>query len=820
MVAGHAGYEVAGAWLRESRVAAGLTQEGLAARSGVSVRTISDIERGVSARPYPRSIRLLAEALALPQALSDEVVARFRRGGASAGRWPSGAEGDGNGLQGWGEVGGGRWPVPCSLPAGLPHFTGRAGELAALTRMLDDLCGPNGTVVISTISGTAGVGKTALAIHWAHQVAAGFPDGQLYAGLRGFDEARTPVASEEVLGEFLVALGVPARQVPPGLAGRSALYRSLVAGRRMLIVLDNARDERQARPLLPGSPGCLVIVTSRNHLAGLAASDGAQLLPLGLLPDAEARQLLTARVGSDRAAAEPEAVTQIVGLCARLPLALAITAARAAASPHLPLACLAADLADVRYRLDALDAGDSAASARAAFCCSYQNLTEPAKQMFCLLSQHPGPDISARAAASLAGTSLHEAWRRLTELVRANLTMQHVAGRYALHDLLRAYATEQARAASGEEARQAAVGRVLDHYLHTALAAALLLAPWRKAVTLAPVRPGVTPERLNSLQDALDWFEAEHQVLVAVATLADKARSDACAWQIPWAMTDFLDWRGHWHDWAVTQRIALAAASRLADPVAQAAAQLILGTTSAKFGDYDQARDELTGCLGLYRQLGDQAGEARTHQVLMWVAERQSRYSDALRHAEQALALYQATLNVAGQADALNDIGWCCALLGDYKQARAFCLQALVLNCKIGDRRNEAHTWDSLGYVEHQFGRHSTAAACYQHALRLSRELGGDLFFEADVLTHLGDIHNAAGDTQQARNTWQHALDILDNLHHPDADQIRAKTSSAGLLQASSQKDEILHTWRLQSSEGLSVPDGSIAGTALSLFRS
>lgn len=766
-----------GEWLRQSRLAAGLTQEGLAARSGVSVRTISNLERAVSARPYPRLIRLLADALALPHAFADEVIASYRRDGIPVRRQLRTAESDSSGLLALPAesepTGGAEHSVPRCLLARVWYFTGRSGELAELSSWLYDVGSADDAVVISAISGSAGVGKTALALHWAHRAAPGFADGQLYTELRGFDQSGTPVAPGEALGELLSALGTPPHQIPPGLAGRSALYRSQLAGKRVLIVLDDARDEEQVRPLLPGSPGCLVIITSRSQLSGLAASDGARVLPLGLLSEADARQLLAARLGGDRAAAEPAAVTKIVGLCSCLPLALAITAARAVANPQLPLAALAAELADMRGRLDVLDAGDPAVSVRAAFSCSYRNLTEPGRQMFCFLGLHPGPDISVSAAASLAGTTLARARRDLNELARASLITEHTPGRYAFHDLLRAYATEQATASRATSLRHGTV-RMLDHYLHTAHAASLLLRPSRNPITLIPPAPRVTLEQLNSAQEALEWFEADRKALIAIVALADETRSDAYAWQIPWAMTDYLDWRGHWHDWAVTQRIALAAATRLGDPAAQGAVRLIFGQASARLGRYDQAKDHLTEALDHYQQLDDHASEARIHQMLSYVAIEQSRYVDGLRHAEQELTLYQSAFSLVGQASALNDIGWCHAQLGDYQRARSCCQEALALHRRLGDPRHEAKDWDSLGHVERLLGRPATAAFCYERALGLVRELG-DRFSEADVLTHLGDCHHFAGDALRARDAWQQALDILDRMHHPHAEQIRAK---------------------------------------------
>jgi DNA-binding SARP family transcriptional activator len=664
--------------------------------------------------------------------------------------------------------------VPRQLPTTVAYFTGRAAELAVLAQMLDQAGGdPPGAVVISAIGGMAGVGKTALAVRWAHQVAPRFGDGQLYVNLRGFDHTDAPAAPAEAVRGFLDALGVTPERIPIGPDAQAGLFRSLLADRKVLIVLDNARDEQQVRPLLPAGPGCLVLITSRRQLVGLAAADGARLLTLDLLSHAEARQVLTLRLGADRATAEPDAVDQIAGLCAGLPLALAVAAARAHARPRFLLATLAAELNDMASRLDALDAGDPAASVRAVFSWSYQQLSPESAGMFRLLGLHPGPDVTVPAAASLTATGLSAAGQALRELTAANLLTEHPPGRYACHDLLRAYAAELAHAVDDEQARDAATDRMLDHYLHTAHAAALLLKPSREAVALAPPRPGVTPERLTGYQQAMAWFEAEHQVLIGAARAA-QAGYGACAWKLPSVIADFLDRRGHWRESAAIQRTALAAARSLGDTAAQAMVGRDLGRACAWLTDYDQARTHMTESLALYRKLGDVGGQARAHQSLAWLAGREGRVRDSIQHAELALDMFRAAGNRAGQAAALNGLGYSHVLLGEAQRAGPFCRQALALNQELQDRRGEAHAWDSLGYAEHHLGHYRDAADCYQSALSLFRELG-DRFNEAEILTHLGDTQHAAENTRGAQDAWRQALDIFDDLHHPDADQIRAK---------------------------------------------
>jgi DNA-binding SARP family transcriptional activator/tetratricopeptide (TPR) repeat protein len=665
--------------------------------------------------------------------------------------------------------------VPHMLPGTVSHFTGRAAELAALSEVLDRAGSHTpGTVVISAIGGTAGVGKTALAVHWAHQVAGQFPDGQLYVNLCGFDPSGTPVPPAEAVRGLLNVLGVPADRIPADLAAQAGLYRSLLAGRRMLIMLDNARDEMQVRPLLPAEPTCLSIVTSRNRLAGLAAAEGACLINLDVLPPGEARQMLTSRLGPERAEPEPEAVTKITELCARLPLALAVAAACAAARPGLPLAALAGELRDASGRLDALDTGDPAGSVRAVFSWSYYQLSPSAARMFRLLGLHPGPDTTAPAAASLSGVPPAHARQALSELTRAHLVGEQFPGRYALHDLLRAYAAEQAHHADSDTDRREATGRMLDHYLHTAVRAAFLLDPVMEPVVLAAPRPGAAAGQPADRRQALAWFEAEHLVLLAAVTLAAESGLDTHAWQLPRAMSPFLQIRGHWQEWAATQRTALAAATRLGDIAAQALSGRLLANACSNLGDHDQARGHYASSLMLCRQLGNRLGQAKIHQSLTVLEHGQGRYSDALGHGEQALRLYQASGDKANEAQALNNVGWCHAFLGDYQQARVFCRQAITLSAETGNRWAEGNAWDSTGYAEHHVGNFAEAAACYQRALDLLRESGAR-FDEAFTLTHLGDARHAAGELVQARDAWQQALAVLEDLQHPDADQVRAR---------------------------------------------
>ena len=665
--------------------------------------------------------------------------------------------------------------MPRQLPAAVARFAGRSGELGMLAGLAEQAAsGAGGTVVISAIGGTAGVGKTALAVRFAHQVAGLFPDGQLYADLHGFSPSGDPVPPARVVRGFLAALGVAPQAIPADADAQAALYRSVLAGKRVLLVLDNARDAAQVRPLLPGSAGCLVVVTSRGQFAGLAAVEGAWLLPLGLLTEQEARELLAGRFGAGRVEADPEAVAELIRLCARLPLALAVTAARAAARPEHPLADLAAELRAAGGPLDALDAGDPTASVRSVFSWSYQQLSPAAARLFRLLGIHPGPDITAPAAASLAEVELAQARHLLAELARAHLVAEHAPGRYAFHDLLRAYAAEQACALDGDAARRATVGRALDHYLCTAHAAAVLVNPSHTSLRIVPPEPSVTSEHLVGQRQALAWFEAEHHVLLAAAALAAGTGFDRHAWQLPLTIGDYLDAGGHWHELAAVARNGLDAATRLGEVGGQAAAHRVLAGACAQLARYDLAHAHLADSLELYRRLGDQAGQAIVHRTVAWVSDLQERYAETLGHCERALVLFQAVGDQVEQARTLATIGWCHAYFGGHREGREFCQRALALLRERGHRLYEAGIWDNLGYVEHQSGDHVAAVACYERALAMFRDFG-DRFCQATVLAHLGDVRHAAGQSEAAREAWQEAVAILDALHHPYAGTVRTR---------------------------------------------
>jgi tetratricopeptide (TPR) repeat protein len=654
------------------------------------------------------------------------------------------------------------------------QFTGRDGELAALTGLLDTGGAGSPTAVISAIGGMAGVGKTALAVHWAHEAAGRFPDGQLYIDLRGYDPAAPPLAAADALAGFLRALGVPGRDVPGSADERVATYRSLLAGRRFLVLLDNARDAEQVRPLLPGSPGCMTLVTSRDSLGGLVAADGAVRLEVDLLPLPEAVDLLAGLIGA-RAADDPDATVRLAAQCGRLPLALRVAAQLAVMRSGVALASLTAELADLQNRLDVLETGgDERTAVRAVFTWSYQDLDPVAARMFRLLGVHHGPDISVPAAASLAGVSRAQARRALQELTRAHLVREDAPGRFSCHDLLRAFAAELAAAHDSPAQRRAATLRVLDHYLYTACAADRLVRPSRKPIELPAAEPGTLPEDMADADAALAWFDAERGVLLAAIAHAAGSGLTRHAWQLPWSVASYLETRAHWAELIDTQRTAVAAATLLGDERAQARLHERLGFAYLLRGRHDDAGDHLRQSLELFRRLGDPVGEASVELDVSLLHEWQGRYAEAAQADERALILFRRTGNRGGQAKALNAAGWHLALTGEHQQALSQVEQALAIQQELNDPSDEANIWDSLGYIHDRLGQHEQAASCYQQALRLLGPSKG-AHRRAIILDHLGDACRNAGDQQAASEAWARALDIFEDMGHPDAEAVRAK---------------------------------------------
>ena len=628
---------------------------------------------------------------------------------------------------------------------------------------------------VVVISGTAGVGKTALAIRFGRQVAKHFPDGQLYINLRGRDPGRPPMEPIEALGLLLIAFGMPPHRLTSSAEERAALFRSLVDGKRILVVLDNASNAAQVRPLLPGSPDCLVVVTSRNQMAGLVAAEGATLISLDVLSDDEAHEMLARRLGRERVAAEPQAADEIIAACAGLPLALSIAVGRAAAGrAKRPLAQLAAELRDARNRLDALEEGDAATDVRAVLSWSYDQLSPAAARMFRLLGLHPGPDISLSAAASLAGISRAEAGTALRELTRTHMAAEHLPGRFTFHDLLRVYAADQAERLDPEPERSAAVQRMLDHYLHTAMAASQRFSPFRSPLRLAAPQPGVLPAEMADKDQAMAWFDAEAPVLLTLIDYASANGFDTHAWQIPWTLGPFFHRRGRWRSYAASQRTALAAAQRLDDTLALAHAHHLLGHAQLQMSDFESAEPNFRRALDLFRELQDRANEAVVLNGLGGMLEKQERYPEALAVALDALRMLKAAGHWWTQATLENGVGWLYAHLGQYDDALSHCQRALSLHRESGHRGGAADTLDSLGYVYLHLGDLDQAQAHYLQAIDAYREIGAP-FGEGNSLAGLGDVLLRGGDPDAARALYLQAAAILDALPHPLADVVRGK---------------------------------------------
>jgi tetratricopeptide (TPR) repeat protein len=691
--------------------------------------------------------------------------------------------------------------VPRQLPPGVGDFTGRAQVLDQLDALLPSATGGASTVVISAIAGTAGVGKTAVALHWAHRIKDRFPDGQLYVDLRGFDASGQTVQPDEAVRGFLEALGIPRQRIPADLRAQIGLYRSLMAGRRTLVVLDNARDAEQVRPLLAGAAGSLVMVTSRSQLSGLVAANGAQLLPLDVLSAEDARQLLTRRLGAARVSAEPQAVEEIIAGCARLPLALAMVAARAATRPHMPLATLAAQLHAAGRGLDPFTDIDPRSDLRAVLSWSYHALPPDTGRLFRLLSLHPGPDLAAPAAASLAGLAAERLRPILDELTRGHLLIEPTPGRYTFHDMLRVDATELTDTHDTEPDRRAALHRLLDHYLHTAHSAAALVGADRDPIALRPPQPGAVIPQLTGRKQAIAWFTAERRALLAAIDHAASAGFHTHAVQLARAVLDFLDHQGHWHDMIATQHAALNAAQRLADRPEQARAHRALGYAYSGLGVYHDAHSHLQRALELDRTLGDDLGKAHTHQIVALTLERQDHYLPALDHARQALDLYRATGHQPGQARTLNMISSYHGRLGVDPPARAEGGNALAVSHPLGHPTadvTDVAGWGGDHSGPRSAGDHQQTASYHQHALNLVREIA-HRHQDTDLRPNpAGNGSSVAGSAEPAEPAGC-PLPACGGCRHPSAWAAAQPVAPNPGGEDETQRSRMLQAWMLQA---------------------
>ena len=649
--------------------------------------------------------------------------------------------------------------VPHQLPADTAHFVGRAENLRQLSKLVDTATEDGSTVVISAVSGTAGVGKTALALRWAHRVRTGFSDGQLYVNLRGYDPDQ-PLSAADALARFLRALGVAGADIPLEVDERAALYRSLLDGRRMLVVLDNASAVEQVRPLLPGAASCVVVVTSRDSLAGLVARHGAARLNLDLLPPEDAVALLGALIG-ERVAAEPNAAAVLARQCAWLPLALRVAAELAATHPTTPLATLVGELANEQRRLELLDAGgDPRTAIRAVFSWSYHHLPPEVGRVFRLLGLHPGPDLDPYAAAALTHTSMEQAQHLLDLLSRAHLIGRTGPSRYSMHDLLRAYATYLAGIEDSDAERRAALTRLFDHYLATAAAAMDTLYPAEKHRRPSVPPTGTPAPPVAAPAAARAWLDTERITLMAVCAHTASRGWPRHTTRLSTTLFRYLAAGSYYPDALAVQNHALDAARHLGDRSVEADALSDLGIIYVFQGRPTQAADHFQQAITLFRKIGDQVGEVRALGNLGTVYWQQDRYEQAAEHYEQALTLFREIGHQDGEARALGNLGGVYWRQGYYPQAAEHHQQALTLFREIGDRAGEANALDNLGLVSQSEGRYPQAAEHHQQALTLFREIG-DRAGEARALGNLGTVYQRQGRCEQAVDHRQQALALF-----------------------------------------------------------
>ena len=656
--------------------------------------------------------------------------------------------------------------VPRQVPATPPSFVGRRDELDRLDAGISvDPPAADRMVVISAIGGTGGIGKTWLALHWAHRIMDRFPDGQLFVDLRGFSPTGRPARAVDVLGGFLDALGVDRDRQPTDLERRADLFRSVVADKRMLVVLDNAASTDQVVPLLPGGGHCAVVVTSRNQLRGLVARHGARPVHLDVLTDTEAHTLVTTALGAARAAADAPAVAELIELCGGFPLALGLVAARAVADPHLPLRDTVAELRTLGVA--ALDSEDPTASLPAVLSWSLDHLTERQRQVFAMLGIAPGPDIGVPAAISLTGLPEREAHAVLRSLADASLIDRTPGNRYTMHDLVRAYATTVELPA---EVREAALRRVLDFYARAANAAERALSPHRYPAAPELSTSDVT---LPDAPAALAWLDTEHVCLLAALHTASSQRRHASVWHLACGLDTYQYRRGLHQDRLTVWQAAADAAPWLPDPAAHSRARRGLGAAHVYLGHHEEAIAHLHAALTIAEQHDDVAERAHTHELLANAWGRCGDNRKALEHARHALEKFRGLDLPVKEADALNQVGWYTARLGEYDTARRHCQAALAIHRSHDNANGEASTLDSLGYIDQHSGHHQDAIAHYHEALSRLRYVG-NTYFAADTLDQVGHLHTALGQPEQAGTAWREALQLYQEQgRHDDAARVR-----------------------------------------------
>jgi DNA-binding SARP family transcriptional activator/tetratricopeptide (TPR) repeat protein len=640
-------------------------------------------------------------------------------------------------------------PVPRQLPSDVANFTGRAGYMERLNMLLPgDREGPGGPVVISAIEGIAGVGKTALALHWAHRAAARMPDGQLYVNLRGYAQS-PPMEPSEALAWFLRALGVPQEQIPVAQDEQAALYRSLVADKRILVVLDNAATAEQVRPLLPGTSTCLVLITSRSDLRGLVALDGARRLVLDVLPPKEAVDLLTRTIGDDRVTAGADTLAELARLCDYLPLALRIAAANLAGHPSQTIAGYLAQLTEGDRLSELGIEQDQQAAVRASFDLSYRTLSPEAARLFRLLGLVPGPDFATYAAAIVAAIPQEQATQLLDALAAAYLIERHAPDRFQFHDLIRLYAAERAHREDSEQDRADALRRLFLFYLHTADSGAHILYPEIASLLDSVADPGVRPLTFDDRGQAFGWLDSELANMVAVVRHATRHGPHALAWHLAYALRGYFYIRMNGADWLETADLGLRAAD-LCDDVAGRMAMLH-DHAHARFtlGDFEKSLDYATRALPLSRQLGDRRAEAENGKwsgLSCWLL---GRLEQSAEYLTKALELYRETGNVHGEANVHIGLGILYDDMGEWDKALYHDDRALVLNRKIGSKYGEALAMHCFGMVYGQLGRFAEASDLHARTLALYKQVGSR-YHEPSSTYSSAVTHRDAGRYEQA----------------------------------------------------------------------
>ncbi|MGW6442962.1 BTAD domain-containing putative transcriptional regulator [Lentzea sp. NPDC055074] len=645
--------------------------------------------------------------------------------------------------------------VPRQLPSAPAQFIGRDQDLTEL----DDAMRTAG---VATIAGAGGMGKTWLALQWAHRNLHRFPDGQLFVDLRGFSPDERPMEPDVAVRGFLHALGVDAAAVPGDPAARAALFRTLTARRRMLVIADNAADASQVTPLLPGGDTCRVLVTSRNRVRGLATTHA---VGLDVLADHDASSLLAARIGETRLSGEPRAVARLIDLCGGLPLALSIVGARVLTEPDLSLAAIARQLEELG--LGALDA-DPSVSVPVVLSWSYRALTGRQRDLFALLGIAPGEDVDPNAAASLANLSAEDARTTLRELEQASLISLGSGLRARMHDLVRAYAAGRAEPAARDEALR----RLVDHHVHTAHANDRLIDPHRPLITLSTAAEGTHVTPAADKAGARAWFDAERGTRPAVQQAAAALGWNDEVVLLARVSHAYHQQRGHLDDELAMWQTALDAAE---DPADLTLAHRIMGSSLGQVQRYDEAQHHLAQALALAEQAGEALPLATAHGTAAWLWANRSNYGRAFEHAKAALPHYEKTGNKMLIAMAHSNIGHCAAEVGDTEQGRLAAATALELLHDLGDRHGEASVLDTLAHVEHQSGNHAAAIVHFDRAVELYRAEDDD-YATANTLIRLGRTHVAAGQPGRAAEVWRHALALLEQQGRgEEADELRER---------------------------------------------